>query len=83
MFIIFSSVFCFADSFTTFELNIDELVIMDEIRVVGELNPAQRRTENRRDLVAFWILGLCNNYGYVVMLTAAVDMIKTNDVRKT
>ncbi|XP_053680490.1 battenin isoform X1 [Anopheles nili] len=29
-----------------------------------------------RDLVAYWILGLCNNYGYVVMLTAAHDILK-------
>jgi hypothetical protein len=29
-----------------------------------------------RDLVAYWILGMCNNYGYVVMLTAAHDIIK-------
>lgn len=28
-----------------------------------------------RDLVAFWMLGLCNNFGYVVMLTAAHDII--------
>lgn len=28
-----------------------------------------------RDLAAFWILGLCNNYGYVVMLSAAHDII--------
>lgn len=28
-----------------------------------------------RPLVAYWILGLCNNYGYVVMLTAAADII--------
>uniref|UniRef100_W8C4Z6 Battenin n=2 Tax=Ceratitis capitata TaxID=7213 RepID=W8C4Z6_CERCA len=28
-----------------------------------------------RDLTAYWILGLCNNYGYVVMLTAAHDII--------
>lgn len=25
-----------------------------------------------RDLTAYWIFGLCNNFGYVVMLTAAV-----------
>lgn len=24
-----------------------------------------------RDLLAYWILGLCNNFGYVVMLSAA------------
>lgn len=29
-----------------------------------------------RDLVAFWILGLSNNYGYVVMLSAAHDIIE-------
>lgn len=28
-----------------------------------------------RNLVAYWILGLCNNYGYVVMLTAANDIL--------
>lgn len=28
-----------------------------------------------RDLTAYWILGLCNNYGYVVMLSAAHDII--------
>lgn len=28
-----------------------------------------------RDLIAYWILGLCNNYGYVVMLSAAHDII--------
>ncbi|XP_063695706.1 battenin-like isoform X2 [Culicoides brevitarsis] len=28
-----------------------------------------------RDLSAYWILGLCNNFGYVVMLTAAHDII--------
>ena len=29
-----------------------------------------------RDLLAFWILGLCNNYGYIVMLSAAHDILK-------
>lgn len=28
-----------------------------------------------RDLTSFWILGMCNNYGYVVMLAAAHDII--------
>jgi hypothetical protein len=40
--------------------------------------------ENRRgkwkDLLAFWIFGLCNNYGYVVMLTAAEDIINSKIV---
>lgn len=29
-----------------------------------------------RDLTAYWILGLCNNYGYVVMLSAAHDVLQ-------
>ncbi|CAJ0569459.1 unnamed protein product, partial [Mesorhabditis spiculigera] len=28
-----------------------------------------------RNIVAFWIFGLCNNYGYVIMLSAAEDII--------
>lgn len=28
-----------------------------------------------RNLIAYWILGLTNNYGYVVMLTAAHDIM--------
>ncbi|XP_075219496.1 CLN3 lysosomal/endosomal transmembrane protein, battenin isoform X2 [Lycorma delicatula] len=31
-----------------------------------------------RSLVAFWLLGLCNNYGYVVMLSAAHDILSHN-----
>lgn len=53
---------------------------MDDIRVAGEVNLAPRRARNARDLVAFWIFGLCNNYGYVVMLTAAIDILNTNGV---
>lgn len=29
-----------------------------------------------RNILSFWVLGLCNNYGYVVMLSAAYDIIK-------
>lgn len=29
-------------------------------------------------LVSFWILGLCNNFGYVVMLSSAHDILKSN-----
>lgn len=29
-----------------------------------------------RDLLAFWFLGMTNNYGYVVMLSAALDIIE-------
>lgn len=31
-----------------------------------------------RNVVAYWILGLCNNYGYVVMLSAAHDVLRTD-----
>ncbi|CAL2044910.1 unnamed protein product [Caenorhabditis brenneri] len=30
---------------------------------------------NARDIIAFWLLGLCNNYGYVIMLSAAEDIL--------
>ena len=30
-----------------------------------------------RDLVAYWIFGMCNNFGYVIMLSAAHDIIKS------
>lgn len=29
-----------------------------------------------RNLISFWVLGMCNNYGYVVMLSAAHDIIE-------
>ncbi|XP_066283346.1 battenin-like [Branchiostoma lanceolatum] len=29
-----------------------------------------------RNILAFWFLGLCNNFGYVVMLSAAHDILK-------
>lgn len=35
-----------------------------------------------RSLLAFWILGICNNYGYVVMLSAANDILHTPDTLK-
>nr|XP_023013828.1 battenin [Leptinotarsa decemlineata] len=35
-----------------------------------------KRNRRLRTLIAYWILGLCNNYGYVVMLTAASDIIE-------
>ncbi|XP_069591031.1 battenin isoform X1 [Ranitomeya imitator] len=38
------------------------------------------RAESRspwRNLSAFWLLGLCNNFAYVVMLSAAHDILKT------
>ena len=45
-----------------------------------ELTPLQshRKDRNYRNLVAYWILGLCNNFGYVVMLSAAHDILSEN-----
>ncbi|KAL7072347.1 hypothetical protein ACQ4LE_008513 [Meloidogyne hapla] len=32
-----------------------------------------------RNLLAFWLLGLCNNFGYVVMLSAAKDILEKSE----
>jgi len=32
--------------------------------------------EPKRNLLGFWLLGLCNNFGYVVMLSAAHDILE-------
>nr|CAD7596524.1 unnamed protein product [Timema genevievae] len=37
-----------------------------------------RANRHWRNLVAYWLLGLCNNYGYVVMLSAAHDILSQN-----
>jgi hypothetical protein len=46
----------------------------------SELTPLKShgKSRNYRNLVAFWILGLCNNFGYVVMLSAAHDILSEN-----
>ncbi|CAD6186511.1 unnamed protein product [Caenorhabditis auriculariae] len=36
-----------------------------------------------RTAVAFWFLGLCNNYGYVIMLSAAEDILSTQKHKVT
>ncbi|CAH0562435.1 unnamed protein product [Brassicogethes aeneus] len=41
----------------------------------GKFPPQMSKSCKVRALLAYWILGLCNNYGYVVMLTAAHDII--------
>ncbi|KAI0232056.1 Battenin [Lamellibrachia satsuma] len=37
------------------------------------------RCDTQRNLAAFWILGLCNNFAYVVMLSAAKDILSKTD----
>ncbi|MFH4980461.1 hypothetical protein AB6A40_007170 [Gnathostoma spinigerum] len=37
------------------------------------------RLDVARNLIAFWIFGLCNNYAYVVMLSAAQDILNVQE----
>lgn len=46
--------------------------------LVDEVTPLKKKSTHWRGLAAYWILGLCNNFGYVVMLTAADDIIKSH-----
>uniref|UniRef100_T1PIM3 Battenin n=1 Tax=Musca domestica TaxID=7370 RepID=T1PIM3_MUSDO len=48
-----------------------------EVVVAPPVEPHNLRKDKSlwRDLTSYWILGLCNNYGYVVMLSAAHDII--------
>lgn len=52
----------------------------EEVEYVEDTENLQR--SSWRNLVAFWILGLCNNYGYVVMLSAAHDILSRHDPHK-
>eukprot|EP00055_Hartaetosiga_balthica_P014193 m.76619 g.76619 ORF g.76619 m.76619 type:complete len:448 (+) comp8520_c0_seq5:44-1387(+) len=38
-----------------------------------------QRNRSRRNWIAFWIFGLCNNFGYVIMLSGAHDILKKLD----
>nr|CAD2170176.1 unnamed protein product [Meloidogyne enterolobii] len=42
----------------------------------------EKRENNVRDLIAFWIFGLANNFAYVIMLSAADDIIKSQHTHK-
>ena len=42
---------------------------------ITEDNMPRTRAEKWRNVTAFWILGLCNNFPYVVMLSAAFDIL--------
>ena len=43
---------------------------------VNQQYSQEPRIEPWRNRIAFWLLGLCNNFGYVVMLSAAHDILK-------
>jgi hypothetical protein len=58
---------------------------------VGQINNIDTASSNRnklnrdrglwRDLLSYWIFGLCNNYGYVIILTSAYDILKDLEER--
>nr|XP_050864371.1 battenin [Vespula vulgaris]XP_050864373.1 battenin [Vespula vulgaris]XP_050864374.1 battenin [Vespula vulgaris]XP_050864375.1 battenin [Vespula vulgaris] len=49
-----------------------------ELNVADEIDEERKlRRLKWRNLVAFWILGMCNNYGYIVMLSAAHDILES------
>lgn len=41
------------------------------------------RCQRWRNCVAFWLLGLCNNFAYVVMLSAAHDILQKQESQNT
>jgi len=49
-------------------------LVSDEVADV----PQQDGKEKRRNLVGFWFLGLFNNFAYVIMLSAAHDLLREN-----
>lgn len=38
--------------------------------------PSVHDVHKWRNILSFWILGMCNNYGYAVMLSAALDILE-------
>lgn len=49
---------------------------------ISRIEPAIQQIQDDyawRNILSFWILGLCNNYGFVVMLSAAYDIVKRFD----
>lgn len=54
----------------------------DDTDNISRLEPDTQQIHddhNWRNILSFWILGLCNNYGFVVMLSAAFDIIQRFD----
>ncbi|XP_034241553.1 battenin-like isoform X2 [Thrips palmi] len=46
--------------------------------LVGSASHLSTPSARRRILSAYWILGLCNNYGYVIMLSAATTILDSS-----
>ncbi|CAI9556994.1 unnamed protein product, partial [Staurois parvus] len=49
----------------------------EEVKEEGSAAPQAETGSHWRNLAAFWLLGLCNNFAYVVMLSAAHDILHT------
>ncbi|CAF4393933.1 unnamed protein product, partial [Rotaria sp. Silwood2] len=49
--------------------------MMNAFSSAGDRNRSERR-KWWLEFIGFWLLGLCNNFGYVVMLSAAHDILK-------
>eukprot|EP00056_Hartaetosiga_gracilis_P007147 m.104711 g.104711 ORF g.104711 m.104711 type:complete len:480 (+) comp12642_c0_seq4:27-1466(+) len=56
----------------------DDNITGDENALI-ERNMNVDHPKSRRNWIAFWILGLCNNFGYVIMLSGAHDILKKLD----
>ncbi|XP_051571336.1 battenin-like isoform X2 [Myxocyprinus asiaticus] len=44
---------------------------------------SEGRCRKWRNCIGFWLLGLCNNFAYVVMLSAALDILKKQESQNT
>lgn len=49
---------------------------MDELQDGDVKDGRSRKSDFVRNLIAFWIFGLCNNFAYVIMLSAAHDILQ-------
>ncbi|CAF5000733.1 unnamed protein product, partial [Rotaria sp. Silwood1] len=63
------------------------IIILDNHgnRIFAKVNKFNHTSDDRNrakhgkwglEFIGFWLLGLCNNFGYVVMLSAAHDILK-------
>ncbi|VDK77229.1 unnamed protein product [Onchocerca ochengi] len=49
---------------------------MKDAKSIAPRSSARQKWETTRILASFWIFGLCNNYAYVIMLSAAEDILE-------
>ncbi|XP_016297017.1 battenin-like [Sinocyclocheilus anshuiensis] len=56
---------------------------MDRAVNSGPVNTADTGCQRWRNWIGFWLLGLCNNFAYVVMLSAAHDILQKQESQNT